>query len=145
MNKELFENVVIYSFSEPGAMGAGGYMEFVTATGEEFDLCYLLDETPYQEIKSLFPALKDCYWNGPMESRAENEPEEIVLYPESEDCSNKRTTITEGWRHIYMGFGNHLVIRIDCYDEFKNAIRDLTEEVQIYGNWRKRAIKLYRE
>lgn len=42
-----------------------------------------------------FPALKDCYWNGPMKPCAETEPKEIVVYPEDESTL-KRAGITEG-------------------------------------------------
>lgn len=145
MDKKMFENVIIYSMAEPGAMGVGGRMEFVTDRGEDFELWYMTDDTPYQEIKKAFPALKDCYWNGPSKACSKNEPREIVFYSDKAKRIYECTRVTEGWQHIYMGFGNHLVIRADHYEEFMDAISDLEEGLHIYGNWRERALKLYRK
>lgn len=138
----MFEDVIVYTISEPGAMGAGGMMEFVTENGELFDICYLSDDTPYQDIKNSFPALKDCYFNGPMKTRPENASKEIVVYLDGSD-NGKTTKVTDGWHHIYMGFGNHLVVRDDHYERFSDAISDLDEEENIYCNWRERAIHMH--
>lgn len=139
LNKKLFEDVVIYSMAEPGAMGAYGMMAFVTETGEMFDLNYFDDDTKYSKIKDNFPALKDCYWNGPM---AEQKRNGVIFYGDNPD-SCKHTEITKGWKHIYMGFGNHLVVREDKYEVFLNAINDLKTEIEIYDKWMDRAIKLF--
>ena len=77
----------------------------------------------------------------PNTDRPANAPKEVVLYTDS-DNMNIITRVAEGWRHIYMGFGNHLVIREDHFEEFSAAISDLNEEVEIYGNWLERAKKL---
>ena len=142
MDKKQFEDVIMFSFAEPGAMGAGGIIEFFTDKGGTFCFNYLSEETSYNEIKQAFPVLKDCRFNGPMAARPENAPKEIVFYNDA-DNMNIKTRVAEGWRHIYMGFGNHLVIRDDHFEEFSAAISDLKEEVEIYGGWLKRARKLY--
>lgn len=142
MDANKFKEVIIFALAEPGAMGAGGIIEFFTEKGETFCFNYLSEETSYKKIKEAFPVLKDCRFNGPMAARPENAPREIVLYPDA-DNMNIKTRVAEGWRHIYMGFGNHLVIREDHFEEFSAAISDLEEEVDIYGKWLNRAKKLY--
>lgn len=142
MDTKKLKHVIIFAFAEPGAMGAGGIIEFFTDKGETFYFNYLSEETPYPEIKEAFPVLKDCRFNGPIATRPANAPKEIVFYPDADNASIK-TCVAEGWQHIYMGFGNHLVIRDDHFEEFSAAISDLTEEVDIYGKWLNRASKLY--
>lgn len=78
MNKERFNNVVMYSLAEPGAMGWGGYMKFVTDDGNYFTINYLSEETPWEDVKKCFPELKGCCFNGPMEN--EKTSGEILLY-----------------------------------------------------------------
>ena len=46
-----------------------------------------------------------------------------------------------GWKHIYMGFGNHLVIREDHFIAYFEYIKDFTEEIDIYGEWDNRAME----
>lgn len=140
---EDFRNVIMYSIAEPGAMGAPGMMEFITSDGRAFWFDYMSEETPYEQIREALPSIKECYFSGPAaEERRGNEPAEIVFYPERAE-RNRRTHVGAGWRHIYMGFGNHLVIREEYYDEFKAAISDLKTEVDIYCKWQDRALGLY--
>ncbi len=144
MNQEMFKDVIIFSMAEPGAMGAGGHMEFVTDKGEIFNLWYLSEDTPWNDVKNCFPVLKDCFFNGPMKERPEGAPKEIVFYLDDSNI-NISTKVAPGWQHIYMGFGNHLIVRDDYFEGFSNAISDLTEEADIYGEWRERAIKYIKE
>lgn len=141
INKKLFEDVVIYSIAEAGAMGGAGMMDFITQKGERFCLNYLDEKTPYAKIKENFPALKDCYWNGPM-SEPQNS-NEVILYGNNEDLC-KHTRITKGWKHIYMGFGNHLVVREDKYKIFSEETSDLQTEIDIYDKWIDITVKLFK-
>lgn len=51
--------------------------------------------------------LRDCCFNGPMKNRPSSTPE-IVIYLDDRNM-DKETKVALGWKHIYMGFGNHLV------------------------------------
>ena len=143
MFKEIFKDVFVFAFSEPGAMGAGGYIDCITNEGERFSICYLSDETPWEDVKSCFPMLRDCYFNGPMKNRSNSTPE-IVIYMDDKN-KNKETKVAPGWKHIYMGFGNHLVIREDHFTAYFEYLKDLTEEVDIYSEWDNRAMKYIEE
>lgn len=142
INEKLFKDVVIYSFAEVGAMGTPGIMEFVTKDGRYFQLNYFNEKTSYAKIKENFPDLKDCYWNGPMNSEQKNS-DEVVIY--NNEDSFKHTTITKGWKHIYTGCGNHLVIREDKYKDFMFVISDLDlkEGIYIDAFWVKKALELF--
>ena len=65
LNKELFEDVIVYQFSELGAMGPAGTVSFLKKTGECFVLDYTSDETPWEDIKANFPRINGCRFNGP--------------------------------------------------------------------------------
>ena len=72
----------------------------------------------------------------------EKASEEIMIYPD-ESSINLTTRVNEDWKHIHMGFGNHLVVRDDHIEEFSKAISDLTDEAEIYGNWFERTKEIY--
>ncbi len=117
MISDLLKNVVIYAISEPGAMGNPGVMEFVTDKGEYMDVNFLDGLITYEELKEAFPALQGCYWNGPTKEEITSGMGEIVVYPEGFE-NGRFTQVSAGWQHVYLGFGNHLVLRQDCAERF---------------------------
>ena len=54
LEKEMFDDIVVFSVSEPGAMGPGGVMTFYKKNGECFSVDYLSETTPYASIINLF-------------------------------------------------------------------------------------------
>lgn len=71
---------------------------------------YRSNETPYEDIKEAFPALQGCKWNGPISG--EDAGDEIVLFMNGGN-PGLQTRVNEGWHRLYLGYGNHLVIRDD--------------------------------
>lgn len=119
LNKEMFEDVIVFSFSEPGAMGPND-VKFFKRTGEHFRVDYMSEKTPYSMLKECFPTLEDFYWNGPM--RMDDAATfTIAIGGKSED---KETHIAEGWRHIYLDYGNHLAVKEELYHEVREIIRE---------------------
>ena len=41
LKEDMFKDIVLFSFSEPGAMGPGGIMTLYKKTGESFSVNYL--------------------------------------------------------------------------------------------------------
>ena len=111
MDKKMFEDVVVFSVSEPGAMGPND-MTFYKKTGDTFTIDYKSDETPYSEIKEAFPMLQECFWNGP--ARGEKECEGTIVIGRANH--DRRTRVAPGWKHIYLDYGNHLVVREELYE-----------------------------
>lgn len=85
--KEMFKDIAFFTLAEPGAMGVGNLMEFITAEGEEFSL-FFSEEMPYSKVKEYFPALDDCYWNGPESD--ESCRTEFVFYLSKDECCSPR-------------------------------------------------------
>ena len=139
---ELFKDIIIFAFSEIGAMGARGYFEGISETGDVIEFDYIAEPDAWEKLKNLFPILKDCYFNGSVGCRDPKEPKEIVFSFGVSSEEQKGTRVARGWAHIYMGFGNHLVVRKDHIQGFKQHLCDLTTEVGLYQEWRDRA-KLY--
>lgn len=122
ITSELFSNVIIYTIAEPGAMGFPRLMGFVSKSGECFYLVYGNEkgEIPYSIIKSSFRALQDCFWNGPSDGEGADDTE-IVIYP-SGNNTIASTKVSTGWRHIYLGFGNHICVKDEFYNPFIDCI-----------------------
>ena len=117
MDKKMFEDVVAFSVSEPGAMGPND-MAFYKRTGESFELDYKSEKTPYSEIKEAFPTLQECYWNGP--ARGEKECEGTVVIGKTNQ--DRSTRVAPGWKHIYLDYGNHLVVREELYEALLETV-----------------------
>lgn len=117
IEKEMFEDIIVFSVSEPGAMGPND-ITFYKRSGECFTIDYLDDET-YMELREAFPVLKECFWNGA--GKEEKECEGTVVVGVSP--FDKRTHVAAGWKHIYLDFGNHLAVREEYYERVVNCIK----------------------
>lgn len=51
--KEMFKDIAFFTLAEPGAMGVGNLMEFITAEGEEFRFSFL-KKCHIQRSRSIF-------------------------------------------------------------------------------------------
>ena len=136
--KKMLKDIAIFTLAEPGAMGMGNLMEFITAEGKEFSL-FFSEEMPYAKVKELFPALDNCYWNGP--ELGESCRTEFVFYADRDERNFKHTKSPENHTHLYEGFGNHICIRKDYYPVVEPIIRDLIEKNELV-NWYKRTEKI---
>lgn len=134
ISSERFKDVVIYTIAEPGAMGAPCLMEFVTKNSECFSLFYD-DKITYADIKSKLPALEGCFWNGPMPD--EKTDGEIVLFANDDEKNSNITRVANGWKHIYTGCGNHLIIKDIYFPIFNKYISQYESPVEIYCSWQK--------
>lgn len=105
LSKELFNDVVVFFESEPGAMGPSGTLEFLKKNGEHFYVDYIGEETPFSLLKELFPeGLEGACFNGHM------------------------TKLPDAFRHIYLDFGNHLCVRKDVYDLVSRILSDPSKD-----------------
>lgn len=109
LTKELFEDVIVYRISELGAMGPAYTLECLKMNGEHFVLNYISDKTPWEEIKKNFPGINGCKFNGPVR----------------EEESEVSTRVNSGWKHMWLGYGNHLVCKEELYSELKEIFKDM--------------------
>lgn len=133
LNDVAYDKVIAYMVAEPRAMGSEAVIEFVTEDGSSLWMPYLEEETDYQKIKERFSALRDCFWNGPMRNEKSGTAE-IVVFMDDDGKNAQHTRVTEGWNHVYAGFGKHVVIREDYWERFSQAIQGLSE-VEIFCSW----------
>lgn len=129
ITKDMFQDVIAFSFSEVGAMGLNGTVGVFTKSGEHFIVNYLSENTPYEKLKECFPALQGCYWNGPMK----NERASLLTYVIGGNAE-KSTVIPEGYKHMYLDVGNHLCIKEELYGYAKNLFRG-KENHEITFEW----------
>lgn len=93
------------------------------------------DKFTYSDIKSNFSALEGCFWNGPM--RDEKTDGEIVLFTNDDERNGNITRVANGWKHIYTGCGNHLLIKDIYFPIFNKYISEYESPVEIYCSWQK--------
>ena len=132
LTKELFEDVIIYRMSEVGAMGPARTLECLKSNGEHFELEYLSEETPWEEIKKKFPGINGCIFNGP--TRSENMFSKKPTIVIGDDGTEKTTRVNSGWKHIWLDYGNHLVCKEEVYYELKDIIKDM-DNCDITFSW----------
>ena len=118
ISKEMFEDIVAFSFSEPGAMGPRN-MTFYKKTGANFSVEYLSDHVSYSLLKEYFPVLCDCYWNGPMCSESAS----VLTIVIGVSPDDKETKVAKGWSHIYLDFGNHLSVKDEFFDTVQGILK----------------------
>lgn len=130
LSKELFDDVIVYSMSEIGAMGACGLITCLKKNGESFTLNYLSEETPWGEIKKYFPGINGCCFNGP---RKEEKPFTNVVEIGREP-GEKDTKINPGWCHLWLDMGHHLVCKEEYFAELKKQLEGI-ENCVITFDW----------
>lgn len=82
-------------------------MTFYKRNGKSFSLDYMSEDTSYSQIKEVFPVLKDCYFDGPM--KREMLMSKTMIIGGSPD--DRETCVADGWKHIYLDVGNHLIVK----------------------------------
>ena len=128
LTNELFNDVIAYRMSEPGAMGPSGSLAILKKNGESFEFDYLSDKTPWEEIKRCFPGINGCRFNGPMIDEKRGEGELVI------GGFGKSTTVNPGWKHFYLDFGNHLVCKEEYYEKLEKTFKGF-DNIDITFDW----------
>lgn len=117
-------DIVAFQLAEGGAMGYHGGVFFVTSDKKVYFTCYL-DPSAYtgfkkyismENLEKVFPPLTD--FNHGLMGFGVQKP--------------------EGWHYSYLGFGNHLLVRDDLHESFREAVKKLLDEdtnAILYGIW----------
>lgn len=123
LTKELFKDIIAYRLSEPGAMGPARTIEFLKRTGESFEIDYGQEETSWKKVKENFEEMNRCIFNGPMKNEVTSSNTIIIGMSENEE--NAYTKIRPGWKHFYLDFGNHLVVKNEYFLEFRDIFKNV--------------------
>ncbi len=106
-------DIAAFSFAQPGAMGEPGGVEIIDAQGWFYHTNYCYGDISYEQLLEVVPVLKDC---------------KIGIAGQQ---------VPEGWKAVYLGFGNHLTIKADYYDKFEKETRNrhIEEAGMLYQQW----------
>ena len=117
-------DIVAFQLAEGGAMGYHGGVFFVTSDKKVYFTCYL-EPSAYtgfskymsmENLEKVFPPLAD--FNHGLMGFGVQKP--------------------EGWHYSYLGFGNHLLVRDDLYESFREAAKKLLDDDPdsiMYNQW----------
>ena len=115
--KIVYSDIVFLSIAESGAMGCPG--ELLVATKREQSVkwyCFNMMVDSFDELCSFYPPLKtfNCGIFG------------------------KASGIQDGWNHVDLGCGNHLLVRDDYIDAFELAVKFVKPKHpgEVYACWR---------
>ena len=98
-------DIAALSYSFGGACGDGGGVEILTADGKLYYFNRLSGDLDDADIIEIIPFLDNCHFR---------------LVGESDD-------MPIGWKNIYLGLGNNLVVRNDLYVPLQKAWVDYNE------------------
>jgi len=112
-----YEDVLMMSFAEPGAMGRPGEINFYFKNNRIYTMNYCYDhKLKIEDLFELFPPLSNTHFFIDNVSNLDS------------DCE---------W--LSMGFGNYLIVKKSIYDDFKELIdKEITEEFkegELYNRW----------
>lgn len=119
------DDILFFLFAEGGAMGSPGSIEFLVNadTGIIRNISYYLPFLPNHitndDIVRLFP------------------PMENIRLEMFGGC----TGLTETWRYVSLGAGNHLFVRTEYYDAFSQHMKGKSP-AEIYGCWYETAVTI---
>lgn len=113
-------DIVAFSFAQPGAMGEPGGIEIIDEQGRFYHTNYCWEGISYEHLCEVVPALKGCKFE--------------VLGHQA----------PEGWEAVYLGMGNHLTIKAEYYNQFKEETqnRHIEKASQLYQQWFEVVLKL---
>ncbi|MBQ8882673.1 MAG: hypothetical protein IJY70_04720 [Clostridia bacterium] len=112
LNREIFDNALFVHISSGGAMGCPGQVVAITKSCARYSFSYVAGEITYDDFAEVFPAVTQF----------------SAFF---DDAIN----IPQGWKYIYLGFGNFLLIADEVYGEFCEQTKDYAESYKIYGKW----------
>ena len=107
-------DIVAFSSAAPGAMGDAGAIEVVTTKGEVYYATPFYEDIEMEQVFEVCPPLSECrfgvFGGG---------------------------VIPEGWKTIYLGFGNHLVLHESISEDFRKEaeLSEIKEVGDLYNKW----------
>ena len=111
-------DTVAFSFSEAGAMGEAGAVALVSSNKQLFSFNYVYGGFEMEEVGEICPVLRKCR------------------------VSNFKVDVPKEFVHLYLGFGNHLVIKDILFDEFKVHAKDSIDSPDLlYETWLEAILK----
>ena len=107
-------DIIAFSSAAPGAMGDAGAVEMVTAKGEVYYANPFYEDIEMEQVFEVCPPLSECRFG--------------VFGGD---------VIPEGWKTVYLGFGNHLVLHESISEDFRKEAEqsEIKEVGDLYNKW----------
>ena len=120
LTKELSEKIYFLKIAEGGAMGSPGDITFITKDGGMYGFNYIYADITFDDVRAFFPTITKCMFG---------------MFGEG-------NIGPKGWKYVNLGFGNHLLVKDEIYDEFFAEIKDLKKPGEVYEAWQNKACKI---
>lgn len=116
-------DIAAFSFAQPGAMGEPGGVEIIDSQGWFYHTNYCYGDISYEQLLEIVPVLKDF---------------KIETFDHQ---------VPEGWKAVYWGFGNHLTIKAEYYNQFEEEVhnRHIKGEGELYQQWVEIVLKILKQ
>lgn len=116
-------DIAAFSFAQPGAMGEPGGVEIIDSQGWFYHTNYCYGDISYEQLLEIVPVLKDF---------------KIETFDHQ---------VPEGWKAVYLGFGNHLTIKAEYYNQFEEEVhnRHIKRDGELYQQWVEIVLKILKQ
>ena len=107
-------DIIAFSSAAPGAMGDAGAVEVVTSKGEVYYANPFYEDIEMEQVFEVCPPLSECRFG---------------IFGGG--------VIPEGWKTVYLGFGNHLVLHESISEDFRKEaeLSEIKEVGDLYNKW----------
>lgn len=119
LTQESFKRAVAFAASVPGAMGTPGIIEIVTDQ-EVYYADYVNGDVTFDDLCRIFPVFDKCQFGD----------------------FGEKSMVPNGWDYVYLGMGNHLVLREDIAEKVFEKIDRNGYPEDIYASWRNIVIEI---
>lgn len=120
---QFIHYAAFFMFAESGAMGEPGCITWFLGDGSQYHGNYCFGDVELTKLEKAFPVFAECSFG--------------ILGPASQ--------VPEGWKYVYLGMGNHLIVSEDYYGEFEAATKDYENPAEYYQNWQRIAKEILKK
>ena len=113
-------DIVAFSWAFGGAMGDPGGVNIMSAYGKWFYFNWAFGDLTEAQVDEILPIISKC---------------QLPMYGDTDK-------VPDGWKHIYLGCGNNLLLKVQYVDLLSNSWEEFskTEEGKgriLYSSWLK--------
>lgn len=125
IKKLHYKDIMLFMLAEGGAMGEPGAVNIITKGKNDIQILHA----------------NYCYGDFDMDKLAE-----VFIPLQTFDCGifGNVSGVAPGWNHVYLGVGNHLLVRDCAFEQFMSLV-DGKSKPEIYQSYMDIALKLLAE
>lgn len=120
LKRKNLKDAEFIMIAESGAMGEPGAVYIVKSDGKTLYCNYAYGGIHIKKLFQALPVLQECDFG----------------------IFGNAASIPEGWNYVYLGAGNHLLIKDDAYGQFCKYVKIDEDPSEIYARWLDAAFKI---